>query len=165
MYIAVHSLMIFFQSSNLKNMWSLLCHCCCRGGTADCPDGTLNSDTSALVCAVGVLTGSDDSTIRRMLFDSSRPLQRLSNSSELGGHASGTGVRALALVPLDGSHGSFRLNSVHGHWYKHVNDYVLSYVVHFRKWSACQCITFGGSEPRERHVHSGCSLGYNISDA
>ena len=50
-----------------------------------------------------------------MLFDSTRPLQRLSASSELGGHAAGTGVRALALVPLDGSHGSFRLTSVNSH--------------------------------------------------
>ena len=58
-----------------------------------------------MICTVGVLTGSDDSSIRRMLFDGRRPQQRLSDSAELGGHASGTGVRGLALLPLDASHG------------------------------------------------------------
>ena len=56
--------------------------------------------------AAAVVTGSDDSTLRRMLFSGSRSLQRLSDSAELGGHASGTGVRALALVPLDARQGA-----------------------------------------------------------
>ena len=48
--------------------------------------------------AVGVITGSDDSTIRRMLFDLGRGPARFTDSAQIGTHAAGTHVRALTAV-------------------------------------------------------------------
>ena len=48
--------------------------------------------------AVGVITGSDDSTIRRMLLDAGKGSARFTDSAEVGTHAAGTHVRALAAV-------------------------------------------------------------------
>ena len=50
--------------------------------------------------AVGVITGSDDSTVRRMLFvGGGDGVARFTGSAEVGTHAAGTHVRALAVVP------------------------------------------------------------------
>ena len=48
--------------------------------------------------AVGVITGSDDSTVRRMLFGIGKGPARFTDSAEVGTHAAGTHVRALAAV-------------------------------------------------------------------
>ena len=48
---------------------------------------------------MGVITGSDDSTIRRMLFRADKGSMRFTDSAEVGAHAAGTQVRALAAVP------------------------------------------------------------------
>ena len=51
---------------------------------------------------VGVLTGSDDSTVRSMLFNSrGGRCGELSQSAKVDSHAVGTHVKALAMVPED----------------------------------------------------------------
>ena len=61
------------------------------------------------------MTGSDDSTVRSMLFTSDSRCGQFSESAEVGSHAVGTHVKALALVPEDGE-GTF-LATFHCHMY------------------------------------------------